>query len=143
VEAPAAVRLSALPSFLRESLMEFQREGVLFGLARDGRVLIGDEMGLGKTIQAIAIASAYMAEWPLLVVCPSSMRSVWAQEVVRWLPGLMSAADVNVIYTSKDPISTCPVTIISYDLFAKLSFDIRQQGFQVVCQCRARAPGCL
>ena len=45
-----------LPEYLRLHLMEFQREGVLFGLARNGRVLIGDEMGLGKTVQAIAIA---------------------------------------------------------------------------------------
>ena len=121
-----------LPKHVGSSLMQFQREGVLFGLARDGRVLIGDEMGLGKTIQAIALASAYMTDWPLLVVCPSSMRSVWAQEIVRWLPELISAADINIIYTGKDPVSTCPVTIISYDLFAKLSHDIRQQGFHVV-----------
>ena len=45
-----------LPQYLRQNLMEFQREGVLFGIARNGRVLIGDEMGLGKTVQAIAIA---------------------------------------------------------------------------------------
>lgn len=44
-------------------------------------------MGLGKTIQAIATASAYLSEWPVLVVCPSSMRYVWSQEMLRWLPG--------------------------------------------------------
>jgi SWI/SNF-related matrix-associated actin-dependent regulator 1 of chromatin subfamily A len=121
-----------LPRHVRESLLEFQREGVLFALSRHGRVLIGDEMGLGKTIQAIAIASAYMTEWPLLVVCPSSMRSVWAHEIVRWLPQLVSPADVNLIHSCKDAIYTCPVTIVSYDLFAKLSFEIGKQGFKVV-----------
>jgi SWI/SNF-related matrix-associated actin-dependent regulator 1 of chromatin subfamily A len=65
-------------------------------------------------------------------VCPSSMRNVWAQELVRWLPGIVSADDINLIYTSRDPVSTCPDTIISYDLFAKLSHDIRQKGFKVV-----------
>jgi SWI/SNF-related matrix-associated actin-dependent regulator 1 of chromatin subfamily A len=121
-----------LPRHVRESLLEFQREGVLFALSRNGRVLIGDEMGLGKTIQAIAIASAYMTEWPLLVVCPSSMRSVWAHEIVRWLPQLVSPADVNLIHSCKDAIYTCPVTIVSYDLFAKLSLDISKHGFKVV-----------
>jgi SWI/SNF-related matrix-associated actin-dependent regulator 1 of chromatin subfamily A len=130
--AEAHVLFGKLPQYLRQNLMEFQREGVFFGLARKGRVLIGDEMGLGKTIQAIAIASAYMSDWPLLVVCPSSMRNVWAQEIVRWLPDIVSAEDINLIYTSRDPVSTCPVTIISYDLFSKLSYDIRQQGFKVV-----------
>lgn len=31
-------------------------------------------MGLGKTVQAIALASAYRDEWPVLVVAPSSLR---------------------------------------------------------------------
>jgi len=130
--AEADALLRKIPTFVRESLLAFQREGVLFGLSRQGRVLIGDEMGLGKTIQAIAIASAYMTEWPLLVVCPSSMRSVWAHEIVRWLPQLVSPADVNLLHSSKDAIYTCPVTIVSYDLFAKLSYDLGKQGFKVV-----------
>lgn len=32
------------------------------------------QMGLGKTVQAIALASAYRDEWPVLVVAPSSLR---------------------------------------------------------------------
>ena len=128
----AQMLFEKLPPHLRLHLMEFQREGVLFGLATNGRVLIGDEMGLGKTVQAIAIASAYKSDWPLLVVCPSSLRSMWAQEILRWLDGLVSVEDVNVLYTSKDPISKCAVPVISYDLFAKLQTDIAQQGFQVV-----------
>jgi hypothetical protein len=112
--------LQAVPAELREALMPFQREGVLFGLARGGRVLIGDEMGLGKTLQAIAIAAAFADEWPLLVVCPSSMRGMWEQELLKWLPSL-SPHDVNVVYTGRDELSAAAkVSIISYDLFAKM-----------------------
>jgi hypothetical protein len=32
----------------------------------------------------------------------------------------------------QDPISRCAVTVISYDLFAKLSHDIAQRGFKVL-----------
>lgn len=32
------------------------------------------QMGLGKTVQAIAVASAYRDEWPVLVIAPSSLR---------------------------------------------------------------------
>jgi hypothetical protein len=32
----------------------------------------------------------------------------------------------------QDPISRCAVTVISYDLFAKLAHDITQRGFQVL-----------
>ena len=41
---------------LQTALLPFQRDGVLFGLRRGGRVLIGDEMGVGKTLQGIALA---------------------------------------------------------------------------------------
>ena len=36
---------------LWDTLMPFQREGVLYALQRGGRVLLADDMGLGKTIQ--------------------------------------------------------------------------------------------
>ena len=36
-------------------------------------------MGLGKTLQALAVMSYYRSDWPLLVVCPSSVRFTWAE----------------------------------------------------------------
>jgi hypothetical protein len=33
-----------------------------------------------------AVASAYREEWPLLVVCPASLRTNWQCELARWLP---------------------------------------------------------
>jgi SWI/SNF-related matrix-associated actin-dependent regulator 1 of chromatin subfamily A len=44
-------RYERIPAKLEARLMEFQRAGVRFALARGGRALIGDEMGLGKTVQ--------------------------------------------------------------------------------------------
>jgi len=35
--------------------------------------LIADEMGVGKTIQALGIACMYKADWPFLVITPSSL----------------------------------------------------------------------
>lgn len=46
---------------------------------------------MGKTLQAIALASCYREEWPLLVVCPASLRLVWAEELEKWLPQLRPA----------------------------------------------------
>ena len=62
-----------------------QREGVLFGVEKGGRCLIGDEMGLGKTLQGIAIAWRFRNEWPLLVLAPASMTSAWANEIEKVL----------------------------------------------------------
>ena len=36
-------------------------------------MLIADDMGLGKTLQAIAEMNYYHEDWPLLVICPSSI----------------------------------------------------------------------
>lgn len=55
-----------------------------------------DEMGVGKTVQAIALASCYQDEWPLLVVAPASLRLVWAEELEKWLPHLRPGA-IHVI----------------------------------------------
>lgn len=46
--------LYGLPAGLRETLLPFQRDGVLYGLRRKGRCLIADEMGTGK----VGISSA-------------------------------------------------------------------------------------
>ena len=37
-------------------------------------------------LQAIYIAAFYPKDWPLLVVCPSSMRLVWYDALLQWLP---------------------------------------------------------
>jgi len=53
-----------------------------FAIRQKGRVLIADDMGLGKTLQALCVASYYRAEWPLLIIAPSSVRFAW-REVSR------------------------------------------------------------
>ena len=54
-------------------------------LDKEGRALLADEMGLGKTVQAIAAMSAFVDDWPLLVLCPSSARYHWETEFRHWL----------------------------------------------------------
>jgi hypothetical protein len=54
---------------------------------------------LGKTIQAIAVASYYAADWPLLVVCPSSLRLTWKNELLRWL-GMSSLRESDILELS-------------------------------------------
>ncbi|KAG5833204.1 hypothetical protein ANANG_G00273420 [Anguilla anguilla] len=79
-------QLLGLPVKLRQRLMPFQREGVEFALARNGRCMIADEMGLGKTVQAISVAYLYRKEWPLLIVVPSSLKYPWIEEMEKWIP---------------------------------------------------------
>ncbi|XP_044159181.1 DNA annealing helicase and endonuclease ZRANB3 [Bufo gargarizans] len=133
----AADRLSCLPEKLRDRLLPFQREGVLFALQRHGRCMIADEMGLGKTLQAIAVAFCYREEWPLLIVVPSSLKYPWIEEMEKWIPEL-GPEDITVIENKTDVgrISTCKVTVLGYGLLtadAKTLIDaLYKQHFRVV-----------
>jgi hypothetical protein len=66
--------------------------------------------GVGKTVQAIALAACNMQEWkPLLVICPASLRLLWAEEIEKWLPELRPR-DLHLIASSADwrPDLFCP-----------------------------------
>ncbi|KAL6115375.1 zranb3 [Pungitius sinensis] len=110
-------QLSGLPRKLLQRLMPFQREGVEFALARNGRCMIADEMGLGKTVQAVAVAYAFRQEWPLLVVVPSSLRYLWIEELERWIPELQPG-DINLVENKSHSmgIASSKVTVLGYGL---------------------------
>eukprot|EP00056_Hartaetosiga_gracilis_P007950 m.114128 g.114128 ORF g.114128 m.114128 type:complete len:1223 (-) comp12812_c0_seq1:69-3737(-) len=126
--------LRHLPTRLSHALMPFQREGVVFALNNDGRVLIGDEMGLGKTIQAIATAYFYRDEWPLLVIVPASVKGPWVDEFEKWLP-MVSPCDYNVVRSGTDVANmSAKVTIITYGMLKQpvLSQAVANANFKVV-----------
>ncbi len=131
-----AERMRSAVARLRDRLMPFQREGVDFGLAAGGRVLIADEMGLGKTVQAIALAASFAEDWPLLVVCPASLRYVWAAELEKWLPELpVSAVHVAKGRADTAPLGTCRVAIVTYSLLTNgspIATAVDQAGFRAV-----------
>lgn len=113
-------------------------------------------MGLGKTIQAISVACCYREAWPVLVICPSSVRLSWRAEWLRWAE--LQKDQVHVITHSsktikgrKTSISILPdtirrgiggpkqviktqVVIISYDLVPRLQTQLEEAKFQcIIC----------
>ncbi|ESN96326.1 hypothetical protein HELRODRAFT_189194 [Helobdella robusta] len=110
--------LGFLPKKLRKNLMEFQKEGILFGLEKQGRCWIADEvMGLGKTLQGLSVAYHYKHEWPLLIVVPSSLKLQWVDEIEKWLIDI-EPHTINVIDNGSDisGISRSLITIVTYGL---------------------------
>jgi len=103
-----------LPRSMLESLCTYQKEGIDFVVAKQGRALIADEMGLGKSVQALG-AAVVLGGWPLLIVCPASMRLVWAEECERWLNEVP-----HVIFSSADkPTPATPsVVIVSFKVIS-------------------------
>jgi SNF2 family DNA or RNA helicase len=73
------------------SLYPFQRAGVAFMNVAE-RCLLADEMGSGKTVQSIkALQQMHLSGknvFPVLVVCPNSMKKTWEREAAKWWPGL-------------------------------------------------------
>ena len=101
---------------LAAALLPFQREGVAAGLRWRGRMLLGDEMGLGKTLQAIAIAAHFRSEWPLLVLCPTSLALAWCEELEKWCP-FLKPGDINLVKGHhNEKMKTAPITILTYGL---------------------------
>ncbi|KAL3135100.1 hypothetical protein ABBQ32_008044 [Trebouxia sp. C0010 RCD-2024] len=150
--APAVISVEEVDSLLHRNIPDsvfsrlypFQKEGVRFGVKHQGRVLLADEMGLGKTVQAICIAACYPENWPLLVICPSSMRLVWYDALLNWLPARLVPEDprhLTVIANGKDiktkllsqgKPSRQQIVIISYDLVQKMQDYVNHFGV-VVC----------
>lgn len=129
----AEVDLSLMPPLLMESLLPFQRTGVEFAIQRGGKALICDDMGLGKTIQGIAVASYYMSEWPCLILAQSSLKRVWSNEFEKWIPGVKG--HIRVIESGAELSTmgkTSQITIMAYDLAAKMSDTIRKLNFKVI-----------
>jgi len=59
-------------------------------------------MGVGKSFQAIALAACHAEEWtPLLIICPASIRLLWAEELEKWLPSL-APSSVSLIQARAD-----------------------------------------
>ncbi|VDK42420.1 unnamed protein product [Anisakis simplex] len=121
-----------------DALFPYQRKGVWilrfsFGISRRGRLLIADEMGLGKTIQALGIMRYFKADWPLLIVCPSSVKSVWMSQIERFLP---SVTNIRVIEKGSDKLpserSHKTVVIMSYDLMVNMQRSLQEFAFTAV-----------
>ena len=82
---------------LTAKLREYQRSGFawLWQLHENQMTgILADDMGLGKTVQALALltkAKEEEGDAPSLIVCPTSVLSVWRQEVKKWAPTLTVA----------------------------------------------------
>ena len=79
---------------LGAKLREYQRSGYawLWQLHENQMTgILADDMGLGKTVQCLALltkAKEVEGPAPSLIVCPTSVLSVWRDEVKKWAPSL-------------------------------------------------------
>lgn len=72
----------------QDKLFPFQRACVDFMQVAQ-RGIIGDEMGCGKTIEVIGyLETLDLSDFPVLIICPNSVKHHWASHLESWLPKL-------------------------------------------------------
>ena len=109
-------------------LYPFQYVGVQFAELSGGRCLIGDDMGVGKTIQAIGYCALNTDKWPVLIVCPASVKYNWSKEIRTWLPH----ASTFVVKNGKTDIPAGQdFVVINYDLMKKQLPNLLKYGFNI------------
>ena len=89
-------------------------------------------MGVGKTIQAICISYLYRKDWPVIVVCPSSLRFNWRDEFMNWLTFLREE-DIQVFTSAQDEFnSQCCVFILSYNIATRLAGILGRRAYKII-----------
>ena len=123
--------VDTLPKSLKNALYDFQYDGIKFGVEHHCRFLLADEMGVGKTIQAISLCYLYREDWPVLIVCPGSMKYLWKGEIQTWLG--FKDHRINILNSSKQKISEeAYFYIISYDLVSHILKKLKKMKFNFV-----------
>ena len=88
--------------------------------------LLADEPGLGKTAQALLAAQAAKA-FPLLVVVPNVVKTNWAREVSRWIPG----RSVTVVHGDGDGVDAfADVIVVNYEILDRHVGWLSRFGFK-------------
>ena len=126
--------IDSLSGKFLQALYDFQKDVIKFGIERKGRILLADEMGVGKTVQAIGIALMYKEEWPVLIICPSSLKFVWRDEILKWIPDINDdKINIQIFKSSKDYFKCgVKIYIMSYDLTVKLEDKITEKNFKFI-----------
>lgn len=126
--------INDLPLKMLEKLYHFQKTGIEFGIKRRGRMLLFDEMGVGKTVQAIGISALYQEDWPVLIICPSSLKYNWRNEIKQWLLDVdVFDYQIQVFDSGKSDFEPgMKFYILSYDLAVRIVGKIKTIGFNFI-----------
>lgn len=108
---------------LKGTLKPFQAVGVEIIDEFKGIALLADEMGLGKTVQILAWLQLHRNYRPGIVVCTSSLKWNWEEEIHNWMSPIPS---IHIISGEKNyNLPESEIYIINYDILPKWSNTLR------------------
>ncbi len=97
-------------------LRDYQIPPLHYMLTHGGRVLLSDDVGLGKTLTSLGYFQYTKTNYPLLVICPVSLKLQWAREAVRFDPDVR----VHVCEGTKSlERIDADIVIINYDILSR------------------------
>jgi len=99
-------------------LRKYQKQGVSWMINYRINFIFGDEMGLGKTIQ-IASYLFYKQTYPVLIVCPASLKLNWEREINLWTKKKCLILEGLDPYPIEGLLKEFPVVIINYDILGR------------------------
>lgn len=127
LEESSATDANISVATLTGKLMPYQKAGVKYAV-QTKRCFIADQMGLGKTIQAIA-AIEHEQAYPVLIVCPKSLKENWRRECQKWIPH----RSVSVL-NSKDEVTKADIIVVNYDIVTRFVGALKFVGIQsLIC----------
>lgn len=131
-----ATAMERVPIALQRVLQKHQLDGVRKALAFQGRVLFADDMGVGKTLQALSTVAALEA-YPLLIVCPSAVKYLWADQIEIYLHGQVSVDAIHMISGSNDALESSAqpkIVLVSYHMAATLGGQLSAREWKcIIC----------
>jgi len=113
---------------LKMELFPYQKEGVQFIEARNGRALVGDEMGLGKTCQALAWLQLHPELRPAVIIVPASLKLNWEREVSMWMTKKCKTHIISGQAEGAGPLPKADIYIINYDILPNKYYTITAEG---------------
>ena len=124
--------ISAISSELMNQLYPFQIEGIKFAIDNRCRVILADEMLTGKRIQALALSQLYKKNWPVLIICSSSIKYQWRREISLWVP-ISNRNRIQLINSSNDIFkSNMDFYIVSFDKLKNIEEKVKRKHFNFV-----------
>lgn len=92
-------------------LLPHQQEGVNF-ILNNSSAFVCDDMGMGKT-RTVIEAMIQRGQYPILVICPASLKINWKVEIARWV-----GIDVDIDNLDQN------IIITNYERMNKYKFEI-------------------
>ena len=121
--------ISAISSELMNPLYPFQIEGIKFAIDNRCRVILADEMLTGKRIQTLALSQLYKKNWPVLIICSSSIKYQWRREISLWVP-ISNRNRIQLINSSNDIFkSNMDFYIVSFDKLKNIEEKVKRKHF--------------